>query len=452
MNKTIVPIRGMHCRSCEILIEEKLKELPEIKSVQINYKKKQAIIYSKGELDLNTVKLSIEEAGYEVGGDDSKNWISRDLTVYKDILISLMILLGIYFWFRILNISGFGGGNVSNPSNLFVVLMIGLTAGISTCMALVGGLVLGISARYSEKHPEASPTQKFRPHIFFNIGRVVSFFIFGGLIGLIGNVFQLNGLALGIMTIAVGIIMLALGLQLTELFPKLSNGGITLPSGISKFLGIKKHHVKEYSHWNSALVGALTFFLPCGFTQAMQVYAISTGNLWSGALIMAIFAIGTTPGLLSIGGLTSFMKGSFAKKIFKFVGVVVVILALFNINNGYNLTGWKIGFSESNISSSADPNVTIENGVQVVRMTQVSNGYKPNKVTIQKGMPVKWIIKATDLNSCSSSILVSKLNIKKYLTIGDNIFEFTPKETGEIKFTCAMGMYPSKFIVIEDGK
>lgn len=99
MNKTIIPIRGMHCRSCEILLEEKLKELPEIKNIQVNYKKKQALIYSKYDLDLNIIKAAVEEAGYEVGTDDSKNWISKDPVAYRDVLISLMILLGIYFWF-----------------------------------------------------------------------------------------------------------------------------------------------------------------------------------------------------------------------------------------------------------------------------------------------------------------------------------------------------------------
>jgi sulfite exporter TauE/SafE len=159
-----------------------------------------------------------------------------------------------------------------------VVLIVGLTAGISTCMALVGGLVLGISARFSEKHPEASPAQKFRPHIFFIIGRIISYFILGGVIGLLGKAFQLSGPSLGFLTIIVGVVMLILGAQLTEIFPRLSNGGLTLPSSISKFLGIKKHHQKEYSHTNSVLTGALTFFLPCGFTQAMQLYAMSTGK------------------------------------------------------------------------------------------------------------------------------------------------------------------------------
>ena len=458
MNKSIIPIKGMHCRSCEILIEEKLKEFPLIKNVQVNYKKAQAVIYSKSPIDsteTDKINTAVREAGYEIGIDDSKSWISLNPSEYWDLAKSLVLLLVLYFIAKKLGLFNINAGSTNNPSNLFVVLLIGLTAGLSTCMALVGGLILGISARHSEKHPEATATEKFRPHIFFNFGRIISFFVLGGVIGLIGKAFQLSAPMLGLLTITVGLVMLVLGAQLTGMFPKLSSGGFTLPSSIGKFLGIKKHHEKEYSHSNSMLVGALTFFLPCGFTQAMQLYAMNTGNFWTGALIMGTFALGTTPGLLGIGGLTSILKGTFAKKFFKFTGLLVISLAIFNISNGWNLTGWKNIFAGSSSSQAIvkdDPNVKIEDGYQVVRMTQKSYGYTPNKFTIRKGIPVKWIIDSKDSNSCAASILMPKQNIRKPLKSGENIIQFTAEETGDLKFSCSMGMYSGKFIVVDNNE
>jgi len=446
MNKTVLPIKGMHCRSCEILISEKLLENADIKNVHISWKKKTAEIYSHHHLSMTRIEEMIREAGYEVGIDESKSWITKDTSRWWNFLICLGLLLGVYFWASILGLNKIFNVSSGNPSNLTVVLLIGLTAGVSTCMALVGGLILSISARHAEKHPEATPMQKFRPHLFFNFGRVSSYFLLGGLIGLAGKAFQLSGLTLGILTIIVGLVMLVLGAQLTEMFPRLSNSSLTLPVGISRFLGINRQHEKEYSHWNSIVTGALTFFLPCGFTQAMQLYAMSTGNFWSGAFIMGVFALGTAPGLLGIGGLTSVIKGQFAKKFYMFVGILVVFLALFNISNGYNLTGWRI-FSKVEKATQNDQNVAVENGVQIVQMKQSSTGFTPNKFTIKQNMPVKWIVTATDLNSCSSSILVSKLGIRRTLKLGENTIEFTPQDSGEIKFTCAMGMYPGKFIV-----
>ncbi|TSC93825.1 MAG: Uncharacterized protein Athens101428_524, partial [Candidatus Berkelbacteria bacterium Athens1014_28] len=280
-----------------------------------------------------------------------------------------------------------------------------------------------------------------------------SYFLLGGIIGLMGKVFQLSGTVLGILIIVVGLVMLILGLQLTEIFPRISNGGLTLPSGIARLLGIKKHHEKEYSHINSMIVGALTFFLPCGFTQAMQLYAMSTGNFWSGALIMGVFALGTTPGLLGVGGLSSVLKGASAKKFFKFAGLLVTILAILNIRNGINLTGWKINLpsneSATGEENQNDSNVTLENGVQVVKMVQLAGGYRPNKFTIKQDIPVKWLIDSQS-DSCASSITIPKLKIKKYLQRGENTIEFTPKDLGKLKFSCLMGMYTGEFNVIKN--
>lgn len=452
MNKYTIPIKGMHCRSCELLIEEKLKEIPEIKNVQVSYKKKNAIIYSKHELNQKIIQQTVKEAGYKIGTDDAKAWISKDPIVYTDLLTTGIVLFIVYFLAREFGLFSINVGSFSNPGSLFVVLLIGLTAGISTCMALVGGLVLGISAKHAEKHPEATSAQKFRPHLFFNLGRISSYFLLGGIIGLIGKAFQLSGPTLGIMTIIVGSVMLLVGLQLTELFPVLSNFKLTLPSSISKVFGIKKRHEKEYGHTNSILTGALTFFLPCGFTQAMQLYAMSTGSFWKGALIMGVFALGTAPGLLSIGGLTSVLKGMFARRFFKFAGILVIVLSIVNISNGARLTGINFNFSSTENNRSVevnDPNVTLENGVQVVRMDQVGAGYKPNSFTIKKGIPVKWIITSKS-QSCAASIYSAKLGIRQNLDPGKNIIEFTPKETGKIPFSCSMGMYTGSFTVIEN--
>jgi len=457
MHKVIVPIRGIHCRSCEILIEDELRKIEGVRNIEVSYKQKQAVIHSNYSLSLELITAAVNSAGYEVGQDESKSFITKDPTEYKELCISLIVLIVLYLIVLKTGILGkvsFGSG--SNPSGYIPIFIIGLTAGISTCMALVGGLVLGISARHSEKHPETSTLQKFRPHLYFNIGRVSSYFLLGGVIGLAGKAFRLSGFSLGVLTIIVGIVMLILGLQLTQIFPRLSSGGLTLPSGISRLLGIRKHHEKEYSHTNSMLTGALTFFLPCGFTQAMQLYAMSTGNFWSGALIMGFFALGTVPGLLSIGGLTSVMKGAFAKKFFKFAGLLVIFLAFFNLSNGFNLIGFSGLFSRSATKTETaknidvdDPNVKIENGIQIVRMEQVGAGYRPNQFTIKQNIPTKWIITSKS-QSCAASIYSKQLGIQRNLNPGENIIEFTPKDAGEIKFSCAMGMYTGKFIVAEN--
>jgi len=455
MNKTIVPIKGMHCRSCELLVEDELKGIAGVKKVNVSHRKACAEVYSSSQLKIDDIDRAVQKAGYQMGYAQKPSWFSVEIEDYVDVISAIIILFSLYIFVDGLGLSKYFVVNPNHPSSLLTVALIGLTAGFSTCMALIGGIVLGVSARFSQANINASSAEKFKPHLFFNLGRIVSYTVLGGMIGLLGSFFQFSGITLGLVTAAVALVMLTLGLQLTGLFPRLQNISFSMPKGISKLLGMKEQAEKEYSHKNAFLMGGSTFFLPCGFTQAMQLYAVSTGSFVSGALIMGIFAIGTAPGLLSIGGVTAAIKGAFSQKFFKFAGVVVSLLALFNLNNGLNLLGVN-PFSSlvgrfNTYAFEKTSGIKVDNGVQVVRMDQTASGYSPNQFTVVAGVPVKWIITSKDPNSCASSIVSAKLGVRTSLHPGENIIEFTPKEVGVIKFSCSMGMYTGSFNVVEKG-
>lgn len=452
MQRTIVQIKGMHCRSCELLIEENLKNIEGVKRVDVSYRKKKAIIFANYKISDEKIREAVEEAGYGIGSDEKKLWFTRDEITHKNVFDGFLAFIIIYWiasYFGIFDGLALGQSG-GNSSDLLLVLLVGITAGFSTCMALVGGLVLSLSARHAERHPEATVGQKFRPHLFFNLGRVLSYFLLGGVIGLLGNAFEFSSLSLGILTILVGIVMFIMGIQLTEISPKIASFSFSLPASLGKLLGIRKHHDKEYSHSNAMIGGALTFFLPCGFTQAMQLLAMSTGNFWQGALIMGTFAIGTMPGLLGVGGLTSVVKGGFAKKFFAFTGILVLFFSYFNISNGLTLTGWELpsfSLSQNNVSET---NVVLEDGVQIARMDQLAGGYSPNRFVVQKGVPVKWLIDGKETRSCASFLVLPKLGIRKSLKLGENVIEFTPSNVGELRFSCSMGMYSGRFVVVDE--
>jgi sulfite exporter TauE/SafE len=260
---------------------------------------------------------------------------------------------------------------------------------------------------------------------------------------LVGSAFRFSSPVLGTLIVLVGIVMLFLGLKLTEVFPRLE--GLTLPKKISRFFGVN-HETKEYSHKDAFVTGAATFFLPCGFTQAMQLYAVSTGSFTRGALIMGLFAFGTMPGLLGIGGITSTVKGWFKGYFFKFAGLIVIVLGLLNISYGYNLTGFTFG--NTNIQRDNTLSGIIENGKQVIKITQYGSGYSPNKVTVKVNIPVKLLINATNLYSCSASFVIPRYEIFTNLKEGINEIEFTPTSVGPIRFSCSMGMYTGVINVI----
>ncbi len=440
MPKLNISIVGMHCRSCEMLIEDEYKKIPGVKSVNINHKTGKAeIFYDAAPPKMETITEATRNAGYTIGESKKLSWLSTDKNDYLNIFKAGLIVLGLYLLARFTGILNFNI-NTENTS-LAVVILVGLVAGFSTCMALVGGLVLALSAGHNQKHPEATRVQRFTPHIYFNLGRIVGFTILGGLIGAIGSSLTPSSWLFGFLTVVIGLVMVVLGLKLTEVFPKLQTWTLTLPKSIARLFGIKKEN--GYTPLQAILSGVATFFLPCGFTQAMQLYAVGTGSFFQGAAVMFFFALGTAPGLLGIGGLSSWFKGKSARLFFAVAGIAVIAMGVFNISNGEKLLNTKKVKNETPIGE------TKTNGIQEVRMTQGFDGYSPNVFTIQKGKTVKWIIDSTTAFSCASYISMPQYNISQSLKKGENIITFTPTETGTINFSCSMGMYRGKFIVVD---
>ena len=448
MKKKTIAIRGMHCASCEILIGEELKKIPHITSVAVHHRQGNAeIVYTGESLSDEAIHQAVQNAGYEMGNAEPITWFSRKLSDYVHLLYAL-IIVGILY--GVLRASGLASLDIAQDAetSLFVVLLVGLVAGVSTCMALVGGLVLGLSARHAELHPEASRMEKFRPHVFFNLGRIAGYAVLGGLIGLIGNAFQLSSQLLGGVTIAVGGVMIFLGLKLVDIFPVLKNKTLALPSGIARRLGIKKEQ-KEYSHKAAIIAGAATFFLPCGFTQSMQLYAMTTGSFTRGALIMGLFALGTAPGLLGIGGLSSIMKGRTAKLFFAAAGIIVVLLGWYNMKVGSRLFQLE---QTGETTMSVVPSTTTV-APQIIRAEyNEQDGLVPGDFTVTRGQPVQFDIYAKDSGrGCGAYIVIPGLAGKQQLLkAGKTInFSFTPKKTGRYPITCGMGMITWGYITVQ---
>lgn len=439
MQKNKVLIQGMHCESCAIRIEQALNAIEGIEQVSVNREKGEAIIGFNGPAPTyEQIEKAICDVGYSIGSAEDVPWISKRAKDYTHLLIGGVILGALYLIARMTGLLDLRLDTTGE--NIWVALLVGLTAGVSSCMALIGGLTLGFSARHAELHPEATPLQNFRPHLFFNAGRLLGYALLGGFIGLIGSVISISTTILNLMAFAVGIVMVFLGLKLIDIFPILKNKTITLPKALSNVLGLRDSD-KEYSHSGAFIAGSLTFFLPCGFTQAMQLYAVSTGDFGKGALVMFLFAVGTTPGLLGIGWLSSVFKGLRARIFFATAGLVVIVMGSITIANALpplpSLTQQHPAVTES----------ILNGGAQEVRMTQGPNGYSPNQFILKKGVPVRWIVDSTSQYSCANYLVMSDYDVRQTLKPGENVIEFTPTEDGKIPFACSMGMYRGTFIV-----
>ena len=443
-------IAGTHCRSCQILLEQKLKEIPGITHAHVDWRTGRTWI--RADQGTHAIDASVADvvraAGYRLGVGRRPPFISRSIIDWQEAIAAACIVVILYFIYIAIGLDRFSDG-LATTASAGSGLVVGLVAGVSTCMALIGSLVLGLSARHAQHHPHATPWQRIRPNLAFNGGRVLGFALLGGLIGVVGSVFRLQGAPLGFLVIAAGALMVIVGAKLTGLLPRLES--LTLPTSLARLVGFHPT-VEGYSHRVAMTTGALTFFLPCAFTQTMQVLAISTGDFVQGAMVMGAFALGTTPGLIGIGGVAGFASGAFGRMFMKIAGVAVLLLGIWNMGNGWNLTGITLGNLTSAAIGTEKGQVAVaevRDGKQYVVTEQIATGYKPSRVRVQAGIPVIWTIISRNSYSCASSISIPSLRISRRLQEGENVIEFTPAKPGIIKFSCSMGMFTGSIEVVQ---
>lgn len=324
-------VHGMHCKACIFLTESELTDLPQVTSAKSN-------------LDTHTVELTGDF------GDQSEEAIAQELTKvlskhgytvsvekktkntnWSDFKVAIPIALAFVFLFITLQKIGLvnlvGSGNVTYAS----AFVIGIIASLSTCMAVVGGLLLSMSATFAKEG------DKVKPQLMFHGGRIVSFFVLGGVIGALGAAFTLNTSATFSLSLVIGVVMLILGINLLDVFPWAKK----LQPGVPRFISKHAFGISKFNHTlTPLLVGVATFFLPCGFTQSMQIYTLTTSSFLSGGLTMLSFALGTLP-VLALISFSSFsiQKSSKAGIFFKTAGLIVIFFALFNLINSLVIIG-----------------------------------------------------------------------------------------------------------------
>ncbi len=450
MKQINLKVKGMTCSSCEVLIERNLRKISGVEKVKVSRAKEHAEIECADHVQVEELQNAVKDKKYIVTEDSAQHtssFILKDKQRYSEIGAVLVVIIGAYILLKQFDLLPKSLGVTDNMSYGFIFL-IGLVAATSTCLAVAGGLLLAVAAKFNEKNPHLRGWQKFKPHLYFNVGRIASYTLLGGAIGALGSVLTISSTITGIITIVASLLMIIIGLQLLGIFPWLNKLQIKMP----KFIAHKMYDASnEKSSKTSALLfGAATFFLPCGFTQALQLYVLGKGSFMIGALTMLAFSLGTLPSLAAVGAFSSFSKGNVQKYFMTFSAVLVIVLGLFNLTPGLNLVGANVALPASKTDNLVLVPVPAVGEKQVINLEVRGLDYFPNQFTLKKGVPVEWRIDGRNAQGCAGIISVPKLGIMERLP-KDSIktINFTPQQTGKITFTCSMGMAgPGTFEVI----
>jgi sulfite exporter TauE/SafE/copper chaperone CopZ len=324
-------IQGMHCKACIFMTESELLDLPHV-------------THAKSSLKSHTIEVTGDfgnRTKEEVAKEFTDVLLPRGYTVSTERMVQpkrwsefgIAIPVAIVFGIGFVLLQKVGLVNLVTSSNVSygTAFVIGIIASLSTCMAVVGGLLLSMSATFAKEG------DKVKPQVLFHVGRLISFFVLGGVIGALGSVFQFSGTASFVLSLVIALVMLILGINLLDVLPWAKKFQIGMPKFMAK-------HTQEVSKVNHTLtpfvVGIVTFFQPCGFTQSMQIYTLSTGSFLVGGLTMLSFALGTLP-VLALVSFSSFsiQNSSKAGIFFKSAGLIVIMFALFNLINGLVAAG-----------------------------------------------------------------------------------------------------------------
>src|SRR3989344_1027058 len=208
-------VSGTHCSSCKIFIEDTLNEQIGIQQTHVDLKHETVSIETT--LDESQRKLAeiltekIKHNGYALSVDKKVKDKTSNGIIWQALPIGLAFL-ALFFIVQKSGILNFGLDGTITP---VTSLIIGLVASVSSCLAVVGGLVLSLSATVT-----LDKTSDVKPMMLFHSGRLISFAVLGGVLGAIGSAISISFTVTAILGIITSVVMVILGLNLVGVFEK----------------------------------------------------------------------------------------------------------------------------------------------------------------------------------------------------------------------------------------
>lgn len=428
---------GMHCKSCEIMLRDAIESIEGCRVTNVSSKTGNiSVEYGDAQLEWD-IRSAIRSGGYHLLDE---NDISITTPSFQFSSIFWLIFAGILLMF-------FLGTDISGLTPAYeklgfgVAFLVGLVASISTCLAVTGGIIIGYTESIVDK------TNGWKTQLRFHMGRLIAFVIWGFLLGMIGQSFSTSLYFNGFLSIFVGLVLAYLGIQLLWLAPNISRFGFTLPIFLSR--NITKFKDQKYSPW----VGALTFLLPCGFTQSMMVFALSSHDPLQWAIVMGGFALGTLPVLLALGLGIEYIKDHL-KRLNPLIASLLLVFGIFTITNGWKIIeairtpSAIVSTTPTNISTPIQtPAVPLE--TEQVAWSHDGYGLSPRTLILQSGKNYQILVTPESAGfGCKYSVILPggrEQYIKKWEPF---TIEVDGSQSKTIRLVCgSMGMSQWEIVI-----
>ena len=316
-------VSGMHCAACPALIDELIAEDSAVVSVVTTRQDRRVRAELKDDEDASLVldrwNAKLSPLGYQLFLPSARSAPGGR----RDTLLGLLGGASVLGLFVLLQASGWL--TLFAPETLEVpgAVLLGFLASVSSCFALVGGLLMTFTASVGQRHPQRLPAALAA----FHVGRLLTFGVLGGVLGQLGEMVTFDPLVYQGLFLVAALTMIFLGMNLLGLVP--------FPSATADRTKALRHRLASAGTTGAGLLlGVSTFLLPCGFTQTVQFQALASGSFAAGAALLLAFALGTLPVLLLVSvALKNGLSGPARRILLAGSGVVVFGLGLFQLQS-----------------------------------------------------------------------------------------------------------------------
>ncbi len=334
--------------------------------------------------------------------------------------------------------------------NLWVIFTTGLIAGGLSCAAVQGGLLATALAQDEEAHPVNSRAPGVTA---FLVAKLISHAALGAVLGWLGSVFELTPRVQAVGLGFISIFMVGTALSFLNVHPIFRYFVIQPPRFLTRYI---RGRAKSGGIFAPAFIGLFSIFIPCGTTQAMMALAAATGNPLWGMAVLSVFVVGTAPLFfllgISIDVIQATLKGAF--------GVVaaslIFILAVVNMNAALQLYGSPVTLRSIATSvyctfSFCSQTVNSGEATKTPVITFSRSGYTVDNQVIRRGETINLTLTNTSGGGCIQAFTIPQLGVRQVVPLGTTktLTFVAPNETGELGFSCSMGMYGGSFTVVQ---
>lgn len=200
--------------------------------------------------------------------------------------------------------------------------------------------------------------QKAWGKLLYNLGRITTYAIIGGLLGTFGWGLKLAGWQQSISIIA-GLMMIGAVVLSSSKIKQM------LPTSFFFFKGdLMAKLFKNATYTSLYAIGLLNGLLPCGFVYLGLLGAVATQQAVDGALYMMLFGLGTLPMMFSISMAGQFLSAGIRHKINRLTPIAAVMIGCLFVLRGMGLgvpyVSPKISHDQTQVKDCCKPKTSME--------------------------------------------------------------------------------------------